>query len=152
MTNTEKSPIATSAARLKLRAADVDDLVVLSAQLQDAIAPVADMQYVPVERRFLIVFNRFRWELPDRADPFERTLSAFEIHQVERVLFRGFALADRDKLLELLQLGYQDGELQLVFAGEAAIRLRVDALDCRLEDFGEPWPTKRRPRHDLVQT
>lgn len=135
---------------LKLRALDAEDLVVVSTQLQDAIAAVADMHYAHDEARFLIVFNRFRWELPEDSKIFERTHSAFEVHDVTQVLFRGFALNERERMLELLQIGYEDGELILLFAGDAALRLKVNKLDARLVDVGEPWPTTRRPRHDLL--
>ncbi|GIL38673.1 DUF2948 family protein [Roseiterribacter gracilis] len=135
---------------LKLRALDAEDLVVISTQLQDAIAAVADMHYAPSESRFLVVFNRFRWEMPDDSEIFERTHAAFEVHNVQQVLFRGFALSERERMLELLQVGFEDNELILLFAGDAALRLKLNKLDARLVDFGEPWPTTRRPRHDLL--
>jgi Protein of unknown function (DUF2948) len=138
--------------KLRLRALDAEDLMVLSAELQDAIAGVADMHYAPRDSRFVVVFNRFRWELPGAEGVFERTLCALDVLHVDQVLFRGFALKERDRMLELLQVGYEDGELQLVFAGDAALRLKVRSLDARLEDFGEPWPTMRRPQHDLLDS
>ncbi|MGY9006559.1 MAG: DUF2948 family protein, partial [Alphaproteobacteria bacterium] len=50
---------------LKLRAIDSDDLDVLGAFLQDALVPVCDMQFIPDERRFVLVANRFCWERLD---------------------------------------------------------------------------------------
>jgi hypothetical protein len=47
---------------LKLRAEDRDDLAVISACLQDALVAVGDIAYVPEERSFVFVANRFRWE------------------------------------------------------------------------------------------
>jgi hypothetical protein len=135
---------------LKLRALDAEDLIVVSTQLQDAIAAVADMHYARSESRFVVVFNRFRWELPEDSEIFERTHSALQVLHVDQVLFRGFALNERERMLELLQIGYENGELILLFAAEAALRLKVSRLDVRLQDFGEPWPTTRRPRHDLL--
>jgi hypothetical protein len=135
---------------LKLRALDAEDLIVVSAQLQDAIAAVAEMHYAPSQSRFVVVFNRFRWELPEDGEIYERTHSTFEVLNVDQVLFRGFALSERERMLELLQIGYEDDELILLFAGEAALRLKLHRLDARLQDFGEPWPTTRRPRHDLL--
>lgn len=139
--------------RLRLRALDGDDLAILSAQLQDAIAPVADLQYLPEQQRFVIVFNRFCWDRPADSEIHERTLSAFEVHHVRQVQLRGFSLQQRDKMLALLGVTFEDGHLQLTFAAAApeeaaALRLSVERLDARLEDFGEPWPTTRRPQHD----
>ena len=35
--------------------------------------------------------------------------------------------------------------IDLVFEGDAQIRLRTDRIDCRLDDFGEPGPCKVTP-------
>ena len=46
---------------LKLIALDAEDLKVISAHLQDAVLKVGDMAFVPRERRFAAVLNRFDW-------------------------------------------------------------------------------------------
>jgi len=51
-----------SPSRLKLRARDDADLAVLSALVQDSLVPRHQMSYVPHERRFVMLANRFRWE------------------------------------------------------------------------------------------
>lgn len=50
------------AGRLKLRAHDAVDMDVLAALLQDALVPLGQMNYLPRERRFAMVINRFMWE------------------------------------------------------------------------------------------
>lgn len=55
--------------RLKLRAKDEADLGVLSALLQDALVPREQMTYLPDERRFVLLANRFRWEARPEAPP-----------------------------------------------------------------------------------
>ena len=47
---------------LKIIARDAEDLTVVSACLQDALIPLNEMRYLPQERRFIMVANRFRWE------------------------------------------------------------------------------------------
>src|SRR4029450_10962026 len=47
---------------LKIIARDAEDLAVVSACLQDALIPLNEMRYLPQERRFIMVANRFRWE------------------------------------------------------------------------------------------
>jgi hypothetical protein len=47
---------------LKLIALDEEDLAVLSSLLQDAVVRVADMTYLPGQKRFAAVLNRFDWE------------------------------------------------------------------------------------------
>ncbi len=49
-------------AGLKLRARDPEDLGVISACLQDALVPLADMVFQKSEKRFVLVANRFMWE------------------------------------------------------------------------------------------
>ena len=47
---------------LRLLAQDADDLAVLSAAAQDAVAKVGDIVFEPKARRLTIAFNRYRWE------------------------------------------------------------------------------------------
>ena len=49
-------------APLKVIARDAEDLAVVAACLQDALIPLNEMRYLPQERRFIMVANRFRWE------------------------------------------------------------------------------------------
>jgi len=160
--------------RLKLRAHDGEDVRVLSAVMQDALVPVRDMTYLPAERRFALVANRFRWELcapldelPDRPrepepepDPdtgdarfedvsvYERVHAGLAVDGVEAAYYRGFSKAEGLRVLELLAL-MPDGEgMTLAFAGDAAVRLQGAGLVCHLQDLDEPWPTRWRPAHD----
>ena len=48
-------------AELKLIALDADDLAVISAHLQDAVLKVGDVAYLPREKRFAAMGNRFDW-------------------------------------------------------------------------------------------
>ena len=68
------TPAAEGGPPLKLRATDAGDLEVVSAGLQDAIVPVVDMTWEREARRFVLVVNRFKWEvgetrLPDEPGP-----------------------------------------------------------------------------------
>ena len=47
---------------LKLAAADAEDLEMLSARLQDAVGKLKDFVWLPKQRRFAAMVNRFRWE------------------------------------------------------------------------------------------
>lgn len=48
--------------KLKLRAEDTEDIIILSACLQDAITMMADIIYQPKARRFVMMLNRYIWE------------------------------------------------------------------------------------------
>jgi hypothetical protein len=139
------------AAALKLRAEDADDVAVLSAILQDALVGVGEIAYFAAEKRFVLVANRFRWE-PEANEPrerFERILSGLRIDGVTAVQRRGFSPRDKDRLLVLLAIQVEGAVLYLDFAGGSSIRLDVERVLCHLDDLGEPWPTRWRPRHPV---
>lgn len=146
-----------ASAKLKLQASDADDLGVVSAFLQDALVAVGDIAFIPEERRFVLVANRFRWEaMPcqeaeqlGEGDCFERVHSGLRFENVAAVKTRGLDALDASQLLALLAINQEAGALTLVFAGNVAIRIETGAPLCFLEDFGEPWPTKWRPKHPL---
>ncbi|MGH7048021.1 MAG: DUF2948 family protein [Stellaceae bacterium] len=142
---------------LKLRAEDGDDLVVLSACLQDALVPVRDLAYVAAEQLFVFVANRFRWER--RISPEtgsgerHRVLCAVSFSDVCGVAYRGFRRSDEERILALLAI--RAGEhasggitIHLEFSRGATIRLDATRVRCRARDLGEPWPTRWHPRHD----
>lgn len=137
-------------AALKLRALDAEDLAVFSTVLQDALVPVADMAWLPDERRFVLVANRFRWEPGAAAGPgapHARVLTGLCIDRVTSVQRRGFSPAAGDRILSLLAVRTEGTTIYLDFAGGSAIRLETERIQCRLEDLGEPWPTPWRPSH-----
>jgi hypothetical protein len=154
---------------LKLRAVDEADLEVLGACLQDTLIPVHDMCFLAEEQRFVLVANRFRWEnledsgasgdgepaeeTADQADGrYQRVHCGITFEHVTRVQCKGFtpgAEGEKGRLLEVLTILPDDGELTLIFAGGAAVRLEIEEIDAFLQDVGEPWPTLWRPRHPI---
>jgi len=140
-------------AALKLRAEDSEDVAVISACLQDALVPVRDFAYVPEERAFMFVANRFRWESGLRPAPgevgFERTLCGISFSEVTAVSYSGFRRSEHGRILSLLAITAENGAVNLEFSGGAAIRLEVARILCHAKDIGEPWPTPWQPRHEL---
>ena len=143
-------------AGLKLRAGDAEDLAVISAILQDSLVTVAEMAYLPDERRFVLVANRFKWEPaagPAQAKA-ERVLTGLCIDGVMNVSRRGFSPRDSDRILSLLALHTEGGgmpaSLILDFAGGSSVQLEVEQILCHLDDLGEPWPTRWRPKHPVA--
>jgi Protein of unknown function (DUF2948) len=144
--------------RLRLRAVDADDLSVIAACLQDALIPLAEMAYLPEQRRFMAAFTRFRRECladPACCDGLTQCQSVLTFEQVEAVKHSGLDERFGGIRLELLTMLAEPGEdglvhVTMVFAGDAAIQLRVRALAATLEDFGEPWGATVTPVHDLA--
>jgi hypothetical protein len=137
---------------LKLVALDPEDLAVLSAHLQDAVAKVGDIAYLPKEKRFAMVLNRFDWTASERDAPLRRRAG---IH-FERVLAaqtRGIDLSAQDAIVNLLAVEFEgqespSGVVTLLFSGDAAIKLEVECLEAALSDLGPQWPAQKRPRHE----
>lgn len=148
-------------APIKLRAEDGEDLAVISACLQDAIAPIGEMCFESAARRFIAVVNRFKWEtaqadrIGPKADddhlfPYERTQCGIRFDNVTAVKTRGIDLRDRRQMLSLLSVEPAPSGVVLTFAGGGAVRLEGENWRCLVEDLGEPWPTACRPNHGLT--
>jgi hypothetical protein len=140
---------------LKLRAEDAADLEVIAAAVQDAVVPIADMRYLADARRFALAVSRFRWERPqpgpEAGEAGERVNAGLVFEHVRGVRSRALDRGDREQTLSLLTIQAGEGHVDLLFAGGATIRLEVDRLECRLEDYGEPWPTIFRPHHAVEE-
>jgi hypothetical protein len=136
---------------LKLVALDPEDLAILSAHLQDAIAKVGDIAYLPKEKRFAMLLNRFDWTGSER-DPPVRRRAGIHFERVLAAKTRGIDLAASEAIVNLLAVEFEEKEpptgiVTLFFSGEAAIKLEVECLEAALSDIGPQWPARKRPRH-----
>ena len=140
--------------QLKLVALDSDDLEIVSAHVQDAVMRVGALVWRPAEKRFLIEMNRFAWE---KAGGFwrkhnERRRSVLHVDRVLSVNSVGIDREKKDDVLSLLTIGFVEdqapaGSVELLFAGDAAIRLEVECVEARLADLGAAWEAASRPDH-----
>jgi len=146
-------------APLRLMAADMDDLAVISALVQDAVFPASQMRWLGRERRFALLLNRFRWEdsLARRGvrAP-ERVQSLLVVEDVEKVQSQGVEPGDGDMVLSLLALTFEPGKdgtgaLILTLAGDGAVRLQVESINVLLKDVTRPYlaPSHKVPAHPL---
>jgi hypothetical protein len=78
---------------------------------------------------------------------YERVHCGVCFDRVRGVKLRGFTPTKGPEFLELLTVQAQGDEILLMFAGNAAVRLEVEAVRCHFEDLGEAWPTAWRPEH-----
>jgi hypothetical protein len=141
---------------LRLLAQDADDLGVLSAALQDAIAKIGDIRWDAQGRTLTIACNRFRWEGPSGAKDGksgERVRSALQFGDVTGVQGRNLRRDAKGAVVELLSIGFEPAEeapagiVTLTFAGGGDMRVSVDCLDVALADVSDPWATPRTPGH-----
>ena len=143
--------VRTAAKPLRLLAQDLEDLQVISAALQDAIAHVGDIRYEPTGRRLTVLFNRYRWEACPNGDC-ERVVAALQFGDVIRLQHKGLRSDDKGALVSVLALAFQPdeppgGAVLLYFADGLELRLEVDCIDAVLADVSDPWPAAREPVH-----
>ena len=135
---------------LRLLAEDGDDLAVISAALQDAVAKIGDIRYEAASRRLTIGVNRFRWEAGVRSR--ERVRSGIQFAGVLAVKARKLRRDAPNAVVELLSLAFEPGEapggvIALTFAGGGDLRLDVECVDAILSDVSAAWPARRVPEH-----
>ena len=140
--------------QLRLLAQDADDVRVMSAALQDAVAKVGDIDYEPHAKRLTIALNRFRWEHKGPVGS-ERVRAAVQVGSVLSVRARKIKREPKDGVVELLAVDFTPGDppgggLLFSFAGGADLLVEVECVDVVLADLSQPWPTRRAPRHDLA--
>lgn len=136
---------------LRLLAQDPDDLAVISAALQDAVAKIGDIHWDAHGRTLTLACNRFRWEAGGKKAG-ERVRSALQLGDVSGVQARNLRRDAKAAIVELLAVSFEPGEapggtVMLTFAGGGDLRVSVDCLDVVLADVSEPWSTPRRPGH-----
>lgn len=138
---------------LRLLAQDAEDLGVLSAALQDAVAKIGDIRWDAQARTLTLACNRFRWEASGKRRQGERVRSALQFGDVTGVQARNLRRDAKGAVVELLSIGFAPGEeapagvVTLTFAGGGDMRLLVDCLDVALADVSDPWSTPRTPGH-----
>lgn len=142
--------------RLRLIALDEDDLGVVSAHIQDAVGHAKALEYKRGEATFSLALNRYVWERDaqvtgERRTP-ERRRAILRFAHVTGARFMNFQPGG-DQTLSLLALRFErrgegpDGTLDLVFSGDAAVRLDVECIEARLMDTDASWAAGARPDH-----
>ena len=139
---------------LKLIARTEEDLRVVSAHLQDSIVSVADIANLKKNKIFLMQLNRFMWEDVEkgvfRKNKRIRTILKFE--NVMNVLSININQLKKDKFLDFLAIETsitpdKNYEMKIIFAGDAIIRVVSEVIEVTLDDQGDGWDTKNKPKH-----
>ena len=139
---------------LKLIAKTVEDLRVVSAYLQDAIVNINDIANLKKNKILLLQLNRFMWEDVEkglfRKNKRIRTILKFE--NVIKVKSRNINLAGKDKFLDFLtietnQMTDNNYEMKILFAGDSIVKVTAEVIEVTLDDQGEAWDTKNKPKH-----
>ena len=141
--------------QLKFVVLDEEDLEVVSAHLQDAVAKVADVMWRPREKRVVLALNRFDWEGAQSAKPqYRRRRAALRFERVLSCKCRGVNPGGKDDVLNLLAVEFAETEapsgiVTVTFSGGPALRLEVECLEAELADLGPSWTTATCPAHPV---
>ncbi len=142
---------------LKLIAKSLEDLRVISAHLQDSIVSSSDIANLKSNRIFLMQLNRFMWEDVEkgifRKNKRIRTILKFE--NVVSVLSKNIKQGNKDKFLDFLTIECnimtdKSYEIKLIFSGNSIIKIIAEVIEVTLDDQGDPWQSKTKPKHDFI--
>ena len=142
---------------LKLIARTDEDLRIISAHLQDSIVSTTNIANLKKNKIFLMQLNRFMWEDVEngifRKNKRIRTILKFE--NVIEVNSKNINLKSEDNFLDFLaiesnQMPDNNYEMKLIFSGDSIIRVVAEVIEVALDDQGEPWDTKNKPKHKVL--
>ena len=142
---------------LKLIARTDEDLRIISAHLQDSIASTENIANLKDNKIFLMQLNRFMWEDVEkgvfRKNKRIRTILKFD--NVIEVNSKNINQNNKDNFLDFLAIESQQTpdenyEMKLIFSGDAIIRVIAEVIEVTLDDQGEPWDTKNKPKHKAL--
>lgn len=146
---------------LRLIALDEEDLVVISANLQDAIFLSRDLKFSAPKGdhdntlgQFELSFNRLvsngkRWFFKKT----QRRRATLIVKRVNAIRSVGVERDNANEVHNLLAIQFEknadgpDGSLAFVLSGGAEIILDVEAIELSLADVSESWEGGRPPHH-----
>ena len=82
-----------------------------------------------------------------------RTILKFE--NVIKVKSKNINLVDKDKFLDFLTIETQqmidnNYEMKLLFAGNSILKVTSEVIEVTLDDQGQAWDTKHKPKHKEI--
>ena len=139
---------------LRLLANSEEDLRVISAHLQDSITQVKNIAHLKKNRIFLIQFNRFMWEDIEKGvfRKNRRIQSVLKFDNILDVFSMNINQKNSDRFLDFLAietkcLSDKSYQIKLNFAGGILIKLNAEIIECFLEDQGDSWETRNKPKN-----
>ena len=145
------------AKNLKLIARTDEDLRIISAHLQDSIVKTTDIASLKKNKIFLMQLNRFMWEDVEKGvfRKNKRIRTVLKFDNVLDVSSKNIYQKSKDKFLDFLAIenrimSDKNYELKIIFSGDSVIRIITEVIEVTLDDQGEPWDTKNKPKHKFL--
>jgi len=145
------------AKNLKLIARTEEDLRVVSAHLQDSIVSVSDIASLKKNKIFLMQLNRFMWEDVEKGvfRKNKRIRSVLKFDNVLDVFSKNINQLNKDNFLDFLAIETNimpdnNYEMKIIFSGDSVIRVISEVIEVTLDDQGEAWDTRNKPKHRTI--
>jgi len=142
---------------LKLIARTEEDLRVVSAYLQDSIASISDIANLKRNKIFLMQLNRFMWEDVEKGifRKNKRIRTVLKFDNILEVHSKNINRSKKDKFLDFLaiestRMPDKNYEMKIIFSGNSTIKIKSEVVEVTLDDQGEAWDTKNKPRHKTI--
>ena len=142
---------------LKLIAKTEEDIKVVSAHLQDSILSVTDIANLKKNKIFLMQLNRFMWEDVEKGvfRKNKRIRTVLKFDNVLKVFSKNINQKKKDNFLDFLaietiKMPDNNYEMKIIFAGDSIIRIIAEVIEVTLDDQGEAWDTKNKPKHQVI--
>ena len=142
---------------LKLIAKTEEDIKVVSAHLQDSILSVTDIANLKKNKIFLMQLNRFMWEDVEKGvfRKNKRIRTVLKFDNVLKVFSKNINQKKKDNFLDFLaietiKMPDNNYEMKITFAGDSIIRIIAEVIEVTLDDQGEAWDTKNKPKHQAI--
>ena len=142
---------------LKLIASSEDDLRVISAHLQDSIVSPLDIASLKKSRILLIQLNRFMWEDVEKGvfRKNKRIRTVLKFDNVASVSSKNISQKNNKRFLDFLAIESNEMldksyEIDLIFSGDAILKIKTEAIEVTLDDQGSPWDSKTKPKHKFL--
>ena len=142
--------------KLKLIGENQKDLKIMSAYVQDSIVNIGDIVFLEKNRIFIMLVNRFMWEIVDKEAHRQnkRIRCAIKFEGVLKVKSKKIDQKNKKKSLECLaikcnEISNKNYEIIFLFSGNGIITLIAEAIEVVLYDLGEAWNVKHIPKHKI---
>ena len=142
---------------LRLIAKTEEDIKVVSAHLQDSILSVTDIANLKKNKIFLMQLNRFMWEDVEKGvfRKNKRIRTVLKFDNVLKVFSKNINQKKKDNFLDFLaietiKMPDNNYEMKITFAGDSIIRIIAEVIEVTLDDQGEAWDTKNKPKHQVI--
>lgn len=134
---------------LKIKAQTHEDVVVLSALLQDALVPSLGILHDLKTGAFSLLAYRYHAPSPFQDESFGyRVKTYLHIPSIRHSQQRSIHTADPGEHLVLLTLDLKEDSLLFTFANDKSLKVKGTMSGLFLTDTSVQWPTRFTPRHE----